>query len=184
MFSKYKGWIAGGVIAVLALLAISINNTVVTQESGIIGANKARQATLSNISQKVKEVIGVKNMNVEDIQKTVNEQIKLRAGADGMKNMVLMLKEHNIAPSQEAVIKIMNIIDIGRETFLKQENMMTDRKTAACMYRSRFPNNFIINIMGSAKLNIGCFDGQDDYAPLMNDKATESFKTGVDGGLY
>lgn len=181
---KYKGWIIGGVIAVLALMAININNTVVTQETGIIGANKSRQLTLSNISQKVKEVIGVKNMNVEDIQKTVNEQIKTRAGDGGMQNMVLMLKENNIPPSQEVIVKIINIIDIGRETYRTQETMLNDRKTASCMYRSRFPNNFIINIMGSAKLNIGCFDGQDDYAPLMNDKSTESFKTGVDGGLY
>lgn len=179
------GWIVGiAAVLLLGLWFVSINNTVVRQEAGIVGANKSRQATLSNISQKVQEAIGVKDMNVEDIRKTVNEQIKIRSGADGLKAAMLFLRENNIAPSQELAMKIVNLIDQGRDKFLLEEKLMTDRKTQACMYRRTFPNKQVIAIMGSAELEIGCGDGPDKYAPLMNDRATTSFETGKDQGLF
>ncbi|AFH14880.1 virion structural protein [Pseudomonas phage Lu11] len=178
------GLVALGIVVLLVVWGASINNNVVRQEAGIVGANKARQATLSNISQKIKEAIGVQDMNVENIRKTVNEQIATRAGDGGLKATMLFLQENNIAPSQALAEKIINLIDQGREKFLVQENMMTDRKTAACTYRGTFPNNIVIGIMGSAKLAIGCNDGLDKYAPLMNDKAKLSFETGQDQGLY
>lgn len=179
------GWIVIiGLVVAMGLWAASINNTVVRQEAGIVGANKSRQAVLSNLSQKVQEVIGVKDMNVEDIRKTVNEQIKLRSGADGVKATVLFLRENNIPSSQELVMKIANLIDQGRDKYTHEEKMMTDRKTASCTYRSVFPNNIVIGIMGSAKLEIGCNDGPDKYAPLMNERTATSFETGRDQGLY
>lgn len=179
------GWlVVAGILAVVVMWVISINNTVVRQEAGIVGANKSRQATLSGISQKVQEAIGVKDMNVEDIRKTVNEQIQLRSGADGLKATVLFLRENNIAPSPEIAMKIVNLIDQGRDKFILEEKLMTDRKTVACMYRRTFPNKQVIAMFGSAELEIGCGDGPDNYAPLMNDRATKSFETGQDQGLY
>jgi hypothetical protein len=178
------GIVVIAVIVLLGLWAISINNTVVRQEAGIVGANKSRQAVLSNLSQKVQEAIGVQDMNVENIRKTVNEQIKLRSGAEGMKATVLFLRENNIPASQALAEKIVNLIDQGRDKFTHEEKMMTDRKTASCAYRSVFPNNIVIAITGAAKLEIGCNDGPDKYAPLMNDRTATSFETGRDQGLY
>jgi hypothetical protein len=172
------------VIVLLGLWAVGINNTVVRQEAGIVGANKSRQAVLSNLSQKVQEAIGVQDMNVENIRKTVNEQIKLRSGAEGMKATVLFLRENNIPASQELAMKIVNLIDQGRDKFTHEEKMMTDRKVGACMYRGQFPNNVVIGITGAAKLEIGCNDGPDKYAPLMNERTSTSFETGKDQGLY
>jgi len=177
-------WIVIGLLAIAAVWTISINNTLVTQESGIIGANKSRQATLSNISQKIKEAIGVQDMNVENIRKTVNEQIATRAGDGGLKATMLFLQENNIAPSQALAEKIVNLIDQGREKFLREEKLMNDRKTVSCIFRGKFPNSFVINTLNLADLKIGCKGGEDDYAPLMNDKAAESFRTGQDQGLY
>uniref|UniRef100_A0AB39CEY6 Virion structural protein n=1 Tax=Pseudomonas phage HRDY3 TaxID=3236930 RepID=A0AB39CEY6_9VIRU len=177
-------WIFIGLAVIIGFWTASINNTLVTQEEGIVGANKSRQATLSNISQKIKEAIGVQDMNVENIRKTVNEQIATRAGDGGLKATMLFLQENNIAPSQALAEKIVNLIDQGREKFLKEEKMMQDRKTVSCTFRGRFPNNMVINTFGLADLKIGCKGGQDDYAPLMNDRAARSFETGQDQGLY
>lgn len=180
---KILGWGVIGLVVLAVLSAISGYNTLVNQESGIIGADKARQTTMSNIGQKVNEVINVKDMNVEDIRKTVNEQIKARSGDGGMQNVVLMLKENNIAPSQEVVLKIVNIIDIGREEIRNQEIMLNDRKSVSCSYRNQFPRNVLLSITGGGRLQIGCFGGPDDYAPLLSASAAESYRTGVDKGL-
>jgi hypothetical protein len=177
-------WIVIGLLAIAVLWTVNINNTLVRQEEGIIGANKSRQATLSNISQKIKEAIGVQDMNVENIRKTVNEQIATRAGDGGLKATMLFLQENNIPASQALAEKIVNLIDQGREKFLREEKLMIDRKTVSCTYRGVQPNKLIINTFGLADLNIGCKGGQDDYAPLMNDRAAKSFETGVDQGLY
>jgi len=183
-FISVGAMVAIGLVIALGLWVVSINNTVVRQEAGIVGANKSRQAVLSNLSQKVQEAIGVQDMNVENIRKTVNEQIKLRSGAEGMKATVLFLRENNIPASQELAMKIVNLIDQGRDKFTHEEKLMTDRKTAACMYRRTFPNKQVIAIMGSAELEIGCGDGPDKYAPLMNERTATSFETGKDQGLY
>lgn len=183
-FISVGAMVAIGLVIALVLWVISINNTVVRQEAGIVGANKSRQAVLSNLSQKVQEAIGVQDMNVENIRKTVNEQIKLRSGAEGMKATVLFMRENNIPASQALAEKIVNLIDQGRDKYAHDEKMLTDRKTAACAYRSVFPNNIVVSITGAAKLEIGCNDGPDKYAPLMNDRTATSFETGRDQGLY
>lgn len=177
-------WMLIGLLAIGLVWVVNINNTLVTQEEGIVAANNSRKATLSNISQKIKEAIGVQDISVENIQKTVNEQIKLRSGADGLKATMLFLQENNIAPSNALAEKIVNLIDQGREKFLREEKMMTDRKQVSCTYRGKQPNKLVINTFDLADLKIGCKGTQDDYAPLMNDKAEESFRTGRDQGLY
>lgn len=185
-----RGSVGIGLLVLLCALvlavvwAASIHNTVVRQEEGITGANKSRQATLSNLSQKIKEAIGVQDINVENIRKTVNEQIATRAGDGGLKATMLFLQENNIAPSQELALKIVNLIDQGRNKFEHEEKLLISRKVVACQYRGQVPNSWVIGFMGSATLNIGCRNGQDDFAPLMNDKAKASFDSGEDKGLF
>lgn len=173
-----------GAVILMGIWFASIHNTVVRQEAGIVGANKSRQATLNSISQKVREAIGVKNMNVEDIRKTVNEQIATRAGDGGLKATMLFLREQNIAPSQELAMKIVQLIDQGRDKFEAEEKLMTDRKTVSCAYQGQVPNKWVIGLLGSATLPIGCGDGEDKYPPLMNASTKKAFDTGEDQGLY
>jgi hypothetical protein len=171
------------VVAVgLFFWAIGIRNDFVKLENGIVAANESRQTTLSNISQKVKESIGIRGMSVEDIKATVNEQIKARSGD---KNPIVnMVTESNVAPSPALYEKIMNIIDAGREGFLRSENMMVDRKRVACDISRKWPHGAILGFFDLPKLHTGCDGDTDDFKVLKNDKSEESFRTGTDGGLY
>lgn len=175
-------------VLVLALLAvgaiISTRNNFVGIEQGIIASNNNRQTILSNVSQKVKEAIGIRELNVKDIQDTVNSQIQMRAGEGGYKAMFLALQEQNIAVDPSVYNKIITIIDVGRTEFVKAEQTLIDRKQVACYTALRFPNNVILGMFGLPSLKIGCNGGEDDYRQLMNEQATESFRTGVDKGLY
>lgn len=180
------GWIVLACIAVVAFglffWAVGMRNSFVKLENGIIAANESRQTTLSNISQKVKESIGIRGMSMEDIKTTVNEQIRARSGD---KNPIVnMVREQNIAPSPELYTKIMNIIDSGREGFLRSEKMLVDRKRVACDISRKFPHGMILGFFDLPKLHTGCDGDTDDFKVLLNDKAGESFKSGVDGGLY
>lgn len=162
--------------------AVGIRNDFVKLENGIVASNENRQATLSNISQKVKESIGIRQLSVDDIKATVNEQIHGRN--DGKDPMVIMLQENNVAPDPALYAKIMNIIDSGRSEFLNAEKMMVDRKRVACDTTRKFPHNVILDYFGLPKLHTGCDGDTDDFKVLKNDKAGESFRTGTDGGLY
>lgn len=180
------GWIAlafiVGFVILFGLWSVSLRNSYVSTENGITAANSLRQTTLSNISQKVKEVIGIRKMSVEDIKETVNAQIHARS--DDKSPVVSFLREQNVAPSPELYTKIINIIDVGRESFLRSETLLTDRKRVACDTVRRWPHGAVLGFFGLPHLHTGCDGDTDDFAVLMNDKATESFKTGVDGGLY
>lgn len=178
-------WVLLGVVGVAVLLgiwAVGMRNSYVSLENGISAANSQRQTTLSNISQKVKEVIGIRKLSVDDIKETVNAQIHERS--DGKNPMVSFLREQNVAPSPEMYAKIINIIDVGRESFLRSEQMLIDRKRVACDTVRKWPQGAILGFFGLPHLHTGCDGEYDDFPVLMNDKATESFKSGVDGGLY
>ena len=182
------GWaVLLGVVLIavgLGIMAVSMRNNFVKVENGIVASDKGRQTTLSNLSQKVKEAIGIRGLSVDDIKATVNAQIHERAGADGMNNLVLMLKEHNVAPDPALYTKIINIIDIGRGEFLTSEKMLIDRKRAACDISRSWPQGPILGFFGLPKLHTGCDDDTDDFKVLVNANAAESFRTGEDKGLY
>lgn len=188
--SKSKGISPGWVVlafvvgfAVLFVLwSVSLRNSYVSTENGIVAADSSRQTTLSNISQKVKEAIGIRTMSVDDIKATVNAQINARSGDKSP--IVNMVREQNIAPSPAMYEKIINIIDVGREGFLRSENMMVDRIRAACDITRKWPHGAVLKFFDLPKLHTGCDGDTNDFPVLKNDKATESFKTGVDGGLY
>ena len=177
-------WVLG-VIAVCVcafIWAIGIRNDFVKLENGIKASDENRQTTLSNISQKVKESIGIRGLSVDDIKATVNEQIHGRN--DGKDPMVIMLQENNVAPSPVLYEKIMNIIGSGRTEFLNAEKMLVDRKRVACDTTRRWPHGMILGYFDLPKLHTGCDGDTDDFKVLKNDKSAESFRTGTDGGLY
>ena len=159
-------------------------NAYVSLEEGIVAADRSRQTTLNNLSQKVKEAIGIRALNVEDIRNTVTEQIKTRSGEGGYKAFVLMLKEHNVAPDPALYQKIVNIIDVGRSSFENAEKMLIDRKQVACVRARQVPDKWILQIMGMPSLNIGCAGGQDDFPVIMSSSVRATFETGEDKGLY
>lgn len=172
------------IIGLFLVVFFSTYNSYVTLEEGIVAANKSRQTTLNNLSQKVKEVIGIRQLNVDDIKNTVTEQIKSRSGEGGYKAYVLMLKEHNVAPDPAIYQKIINIIDVGRSTFETSEKLLIERKQIACAKARQVPGKWVLSVMGLPTLRIGCGDGPDDYAPIMSTSVKTTFETGVDGGLY
>lgn len=177
--------ILGGVVVLVLLLivwGVVASNAFMRIENGISAANETRQTTLSNISQKVKEAIGIRGLSVDDIKATVNEQIHARN--DGKNPMVVMLQENNVAPSPELYTKIINIIDSGRSEFLNAEKMMIDRKRVACDKQRTFPNSVFLSFFGLPKLHTGCAGDTDDFKVLVNSNAGESFRTGEDKGLY
>jgi hypothetical protein len=175
------GVIAAVLIIVIGM-AVSIRNSYTGLENGIVAADQSRQTTLSNLSQKVKEVIGIRSMSVDDIKATVNEQIHARSGD---KNPIVnMVREQNIAPSPEMYTKIINIIDSGRAGFLQSEKMLIDRKRVACDTVRKFPHGMILGFFGLPHLHTGCDGDTDDFKVLLNSNASESFKTGEDKGLY
>lgn len=194
MKNSQRGFGVGAVLAlvfglivflgiVFAGMAISAYNQFITLENGIKAADRSRQTVLSNAGQKVKEAIGVRELNVKDIQDTVNAQIQNRAGKDGMKNMVLMLKEHNVSVDPAIYTKIINIIDISRTEFVREEKMLIDRKQMACNVAQRFPNSIVLGMLGKPSIHFGCGDDTDDFKQLMSESAAESFRTGIDKGL-
>lgn len=180
----------GGMVGLAALAlaifafvwAIGLRNDYVKLENGIVASDSSRQTTLSNISQKVKESIGIRTLSVDDIKATVNAQISARSGDKSP--VVNMVREQNIAPSPALYEKIINIIDVGRSDFLRSENMMVDRIRTACDVSRKWPHGSVLGFFGLPKLHTGCDGDTNDFPVLKNDKSTESFKTGVDGGLY
>lgn len=173
-----------GFVAILVSLFVGKYNQYVNIEEGIVAADKSRQTVLNNLSQKVKEVIGIRQLSVDDIKNTVTQQIKSRSGEGGYRAYVLMLQEHNVAPDPTIYQKIINIIDVGRSGFENSEKLLIDRKQIACAQARQVPNKWILSIMGLPSLRIGCGGIADDYAPILSTTVKDTFDTGVDQGLY
>lgn len=88
-----------------------------TYESAIILDYKNAQNKLSSFTLKMKDSIGLKNMDVKQLESIVVNVMKAKMGEDGSKALFQAFQEQNIPYNNEIANKMLVMIDSGRDEF-------------------------------------------------------------------
>lgn len=126
------------VLAVLALVLgiagicfgsyVSANNKAVRYEANISKFHQASQNTLSAYTLKIKEMVQVPDMYVEDLKSVIKETFAGRYGKDGSKAMFQFIKENNLQFDSSLYTNIQAAMEAGRDEF----RLAQDKKIDVC----------------------------------------------------
>jgi len=136
-----------------------VHNKCVRQEAGIKAQYKDNQNKYDNHFKKLKELVQVPEMYVEDLKKVWDGVMRGRYGKDGSRATWQWLKEHNPTLDTSMYKKIQNVIEAGRVDFENHQRMLLDKKRLyEDTYLKTFPTGAIASILGFPKMDLTVMD--------------------------
>ena len=188
---KYQKGVAGFVIlGIVAALAFVVIASYVTNANYGNRAEQTLRATwednenvLAQYSLKVREVAQVPAIYAEDVKSIYRDVLAGRYGDNGSQAMFQWLQEQNPQIDASLYTRIQQIMEEGRTEFRVAQTRLVDQKRVYVTNLGYVWKGFWLDMAGYPTLNVGFEGGQDDYAIITSDYATEAFKTGVDKGI-
>lgn len=148
---KQKGSIGLIVLVALALLVagvasvwISTNNTVVRQRTQIEKVYKDSENKLSGYTLSIMDMVQIPKMYVKDFKETVTAGIKSRSEND--KNLIMKFaQEHNIPISDKVYLDIMAAMKAGRDEFKNAQSITQEACATYKSYTQQIPQKFFVS---------------------------------------
>ena len=136
---------------------------------------KAKQKDNENIyasyGQKIAEASQIPSMYTEDLLKITTAAIQGRYGPNGAQSTVTWIKEQNPNLDPKMYVKIMQMVESGRDEFKNAQTGMLDIKRSYETSLGTVWKGFWLGLAGYPKLNL------DDYDIVTTDAANKAFKT-------
>lgn len=186
---KWIGFgIVGAVILGLVMAFASTYNKAVRLENTIIAAHEDSQNVLGQHAPKLKEALGVTELQTDSLLKLFSASNEARYGKDGSKATMQWIKEQNPNLDQSNYGKIITMLEASRNDFANAQKVKIDKvRTYRDMTRSFFTGT-ILGIAGFPKPAVDK-DGQEHeffsyYGKvIVSGHADNAFKTGIDDGV-
>jgi membrane-bound lytic murein transglycosylase B len=123
-------FLAAGAVLGLTLVstALGFRTDCVTAEAGIEAQYKANQSQYDNMWKSFREMTQVSSMYADQLKEVFEGVIKGRYGAEGSKQLVLLVKEDNPKVDPSMYTKIQAAIEAGRTRFNQSQAELLDRK--------------------------------------------------------
>lgn len=180
--SKWLKWgIVVGVIFTIVMVVIgsytSAHNTGNKLEKSINAQWNSNQNVLSAYHLKIKEMVQVPAMYVEDFKKVVTESLEGRYGANGSQATMQWIKEHDIKFDSSMHKALQQAMEAGRDEFKNSQDKLLDKKR---IYETKLGNlweGFWMRRAGLPKVNL------DDFNIVIAGSAAAVFKSGVDEAI-
>ena len=169
--------IAGTIIGLVVLFlglgidACSTNNSCVRQENGLEAQYQANQSNYANYFNKLREAASVPAMYTADLEKVYKGVLAGRYGADGAKQVVLFVQEHNPKFDSSLYTKLQTIIEAGRNSFDADQRTLLDKRRVYQNTLGELPGSMMVHMMGFPKVDLRKYD------PVTNEATEEAFKT-------
>mgnify|MGYP001605686954 FL=1 len=165
-------------ILVIAIVGFSVvgavigfNNTAVKMENGVKAQYDQNKNNYDNYFKKLKEVVQVPEMYIEDMKKLWDGVMTGRYGKEGSKAMFQWIQERNPKVDASLYNKVQDVIEGGRNSFEADQKMLIDKKREYENLLGVFPNSFLAGFLGFPKINLA------DYAIVTSGETEEIFKT-------
>lgn len=179
---RMKGLIVG-LVAGLCVLgigcgAVSYGNDCARMEARIETQYKQNQNAFSSYFNTIKEMAQVPEMYTADLKSVYDGAIRGRYGADGAKQVMLFVKEHNPNLDPSMYGRIQAAIQSGRAKFEAEQKMLLDKKNTYEEMRATQPGKTFAWVLGYPKKDIGNMDIviDDTTAKAFDTKRTEPIK--------
>lgn len=157
-----KSLIIGAVLAVSGLIAgcsaISYRNDFVSAENDLTAQYKKNQNTYSSYFNTIKEMAQVPEMYAKDLKDVYTSAIQGRYGADGSKQLVLFIKEHNPSLDPTMYGRIQTAITAGRAKFENEQNVLLDKKRVYLNSTQRAPGSMFASVFGFPHIDLDKID--------------------------
>jgi hypothetical protein len=158
--------VLGGVVIALGLLGafglvggcgtISLNNDLVSQETGIKATWRDSQVQYDTFWKKVKETAQVTDQYKEDFKEILLGAID---GRYDNQKMVMFIMEQNPQLDAAAYTQLQQVIESGRNDFAQTQRTLVDKQRRYETSLGTFPNNVVSGFLGFPK------DVAGEYAP-------------------
>jgi outer membrane murein-binding lipoprotein Lpp len=153
-----KNLIIGSVVVAFALVsgcsAVSYRNDFISAENGLTAQYEKNQNTYSSYFNTVKEMAQVPEMYAKDLKDVYTAAIQGRYGADGSKQVMLFVKEHNPTLDPAMYLRIQTAIASGRAKFESEQNALLDKKRVYLDSTQRAPGSVFAWAMGFPRLDM------------------------------
>ena len=168
-----------GVVILFALIGsvVSIYNTSATHEVNLEAQYQDNQNVLANYYNKVNELIQVPEQYKNDYKEIIESAVKGTYGEGGSKAIFQFLQERQINYDNSLNVKMMQVIESGRNDFKNSQTTLIDKRRTYQVYLADLYTGFVAKLMGFPKVDLKRYD------PVINDKTEKAFETKRDEGL-
>lgn len=165
------------VIATVAVSYIKYHNYGATAENQIKSEYENMQNILGQYAPKIKEALGVTELQTDAVLKVFTGANESRYGKGGSKATFQWIKEQNPNLNQESFLKVQQLIEAGRNKFENAQTKFIDTKRQYNTRLELFWSGLWMGIAGYPKIDL------DKYQIVKSSHATKAFETGIDDGL-
>lgn len=176
-------WIIGLAVSIfivgsLFLTYVYHRNMGVRLEAQITAQYKQSQNSLSSLSLRVVDQMGVAKEYKTTVQDVVKQSMEGRFGAKGSSAMFQAFKESYPGTlSPELYVKVQNSIESGRKDFENEQKMLISKVQSYELALNYFWSGLWLNIAGYPKIDLN------QYKPIISGHADEVYKNGIDTGI-
>ena len=187
---RQHGKIGAGMIALISIVSIIVivavtifasyvkyHNMGNRMENTITAEYENMQNILGQYGPKIKEALGVTELQTDAVVAVISGANKSRYGGDGSKAAFQWIKEQNPNLDQATFLKVQQLIEAGRNKFENAQTKFVDTKRQYNTMLGYFWSGLWLNIAGYPKIDL------DDYKIITSSHAQKAFETGTDDGL-
>lgn len=170
------GVVLGGLIAIggsIFMAYQSMYNQAITYENNIKRLNKDSEATLSAVTVKIQNAVGLNSQYLKGLKDVVSAAMSGRYGQDGSKATFQFIQEQNPTVSEKMFLKIQDMLDGGQTEFKISQSRKFELCTAYETSLETLVRGFFLKAAGFPKKDV------EDMCKVISDATTQTaFKTG------
>lgn len=131
---------------------------------------------LAQYSQRIQELVQVPTMYKDDLKEVVSATMQGRYGRDGSKAVFSFIKEHSQGFDSSLYKNISQNIEAGRKNFEYENEKLIDLEAEYKISIGTLYTGFWLRLAGFPRISF------EDYKPIFNNYAIDTFKEGKEDG--
>lgn len=185
-------WIGLGIFGAIAIALVmafaSIYNTAVRMEEGIIAAHTQTENVLGQHAPKLKEALGVTELQTDALVKLFTSANESRYGGDGSKASVQWIQEQNPNLDQSNYGKIITMLEASRNDFMNAQQVKIDKVRPYRTYTRSLFTGTVLGWAGFPKKAVDKAGNEHEFFAfygkvVVSGHAAKAFETGIDDGV-
>lgn len=166
--------LVGVVFVIDFFIGVNAHNYANKTEEQIIAQYEQNRNSLSNTTNKVRELFSVRDEHYEGLKNIIEANMEGRYGENGSQAIFQFLTEQNLSPNHELDIMVSQALQAGRNEFSQSQKMLIDLRRG---YRTEINSYFFgqyIKRKGFPKIDL------DKYDIIVESSVKDKFEEKID----
>jgi hypothetical protein len=157
---------------------LGVKNTCVVQTNAIQAQYEGNKVSLAGYTNKIMDMVQVPAMAKDHIKEVAQAAIQGRYGADGAKQVFLMVKEQNATVDPGLYRSLMAAMEAGRNGFDADQKSLLDKCRVHNTYVESAPQSFFVGFLGYPHADLA-----DKCKPVTTEQTEQDFRNHTTGPL-